>query len=791
MAYITARELRAVVPDQYRDAALADQGGEQPDPGLLAAVIETACQEVDALIEGRVRLPLSTPYPQKIRTAAVYFALEILFTRRGVEMPEATARKIAGIRSDLGKVGAGDLRLEAPVEQTAASRQTSGSIVVRPSITGAGGMIGAIMLLLFGLARPAHAIDARTFSFVAQTNPLFESPDYMEWSQAESVGLRYAVPSADSRDARWEISDATNLWLNLAPTKSGANWSWNPSPTQTCLAAGRYQGRVALYDRAGSNLVFHRVLALQDIRVHPARDPAALIMASPLSSITSVVTIVESDPIALAAAANVQSNLMAHAGDTHNPHGVTAAQIGAATGTPLYVETDVAGLSASATVQSNLTAHATDTNNPHAVTAAQIGALTAEEDPDFTAWAQTANVAVACSGGWLFPDYFTATSTPYSGVGTSYGPTSQYNSVFFSWQTVTPQKGYVLEAKIDHQSDWSSDVTFANPEVLEIREDDGHVYADWPGGTTSGTVGRVTATLGDYSRTLEFTYSGAEAAKSNAWWVGDVPGSFRHSVNVLVSNLAWASGKTSYVFWPWPYSTTNFVRNTNCWTYSLDLTCASPWNSVGKNFYAGTAITPQHFIYAAHFVAPTGTTFRWIDSTNGIWNRTLVAQRLIGSDIAIGLLDSALPSNISPAKALSPESVGVMRGMFNLKNSPGFRVIALDQAERPWMLQTPIMAAAERDFPNAFFCSGSTNWPFSRLKAEGGDSGNPIFLVDGTNVMLLSTFASSSSGAFLSSYLTQINAALVAMGGSAFTSWTAADLSAWTNYDAVADITDL
>lgn len=293
MAYITARELRAVVPDQYRDAALADQGGEQPDPGLLAAVIETACQEVDALIEGRVRLPLSTPYPQKIRTAAVYFALEILFTRRGVEMPEATARKIAGIRSDLGKVGAGDLRLEAPVEQTAASRQTSGSIVVRPSITGAGGMIGAILLLLFGLSRPAQAIDARTFSFVAPTNPLFESPDYMEWSQAESVGLRYAVPSADSRDARWEISDATNLWLNMAPTKSGTNWSWNPAPTQTCLAAGRYSGRVALYGRSGTNLVFHRILALQDIRVHAARDPRTLIMASPLATIAE-------DPVATA-----------------------------------------------------------------------------------------------------------------------------------------------------------------------------------------------------------------------------------------------------------------------------------------------------------------------------------------------------------------------------------------------------------------------------------------------------------------------------------------------------------
>lgn len=308
MAYVTARELRAVVPDEYRDAALADQG-EQPDPGLLAAVIEAACREVDALIEGRVRLPLSEPYPQKIITAAKYFALEILFTRRGVEMPEATAKKVAWIRSDLGKVGAGDLRLEAPAEQTAESRASSGSIVVRPSITGTGGMIGAILLLFSCLAHSAQAVDSRTFDFVAPTNPLIESADYMEWSQAESVRMRYRLPAADStREARWEISDATNLWLNLAPTRSGTLWTWNPAPTQTCLPAGRYVGRVAVYARTWTNLTFHRILAFQDIRVHPARDPQNLVFASPLD------TLVPADSSAVA------SNLAAHEASSNDPH---------------------------------------------------------------------------------------------------------------------------------------------------------------------------------------------------------------------------------------------------------------------------------------------------------------------------------------------------------------------------------------------------------------------------------------------------------------------------------------
>lgn len=66
------------------------------------------------------------------------------------------------------------------------------------------------------------------------------------------------------------------------------------------------------------------------------------------------------DPAGSAAA--VQENLTSHVGDKNNPHGVTAAQVGA----------DPAG-SAEA-VQESLTAHMSDKNNPHSVTAEQVGA---------------------------------------------------------------------------------------------------------------------------------------------------------------------------------------------------------------------------------------------------------------------------------------------------------------------------------------------------------------------------------------------------------------------------------
>lgn len=66
------------------------------------------------------------------------------------------------------------------------------------------------------------------------------------------------------------------------------------------------------------------------------------------------------DPSGSAAA--VQQNLDAHTGNKNNPHGVTAAQVGA----------DPAG--SAAAVQASLSAHTGNRSNPHSVTAQQVGA---------------------------------------------------------------------------------------------------------------------------------------------------------------------------------------------------------------------------------------------------------------------------------------------------------------------------------------------------------------------------------------------------------------------------------
>lgn len=72
-----------------------------------------------------------------------------------------------------------------------------------------------------------------------------------------------------------------------------------------------------------------------------------------------------------------QGNLQAHLADTSNPHGTTAAQVGA------YTKGEVDSIVNP--IDSALTAHLANTSNPHGTTAAQVGAYTkAETDAKIT-----------------------------------------------------------------------------------------------------------------------------------------------------------------------------------------------------------------------------------------------------------------------------------------------------------------------------------------------------------------------------------------------------------------------
>lgn len=54
--------------------------------------------------------------------------------------------------------------------------------------------------------------------------------------------------------------------------------------------------------------------------------------------------------------------------------------------------------------------------------------------------------------------------------------------------------------------------------------------------------------------------------------------------------------------------------NTNCWAYGIDLSCASPYNSAGHANQAGTLISDQHIVLAAHYQYATNTQVHFKDA---------------------------------------------------------------------------------------------------------------------------------------------------------------------------------
>ena len=101
---------------------------------------------------------------------------------------------------------------------------------------------------------------------------------------------------------------------------------------------------------------------------------------------------------------------------------------------------------------------------------------------------------------------------------------------------------------------------------------------------------------------------------------------------------------------------TNFIRNSECWLEDVDLSCCSMWNEAenslsGPTQTAITVISPRHVVYATHYdyaqgnlyTMPTNKVYFFRGVSGTIYSRRIIEKRGVGGDIAIGLLDTALP----------------------------------------------------------------------------------------------------------------------------------------------------
>ncbi|MGJ8725507.1 MAG: hypothetical protein ACSHYB_13190 [Roseibacillus sp.] len=174
------------------------------------------------------------------------------------------------------------------------------------------------------------------------------------------------------------------------------------------------------------------------------------------------------------------------------------------------------------------------------------------------------------------------------------------------------------------------------------------------------------------------------------------------------------------------------------WTRRLDFTGVS-WT----HRQAGTAITPRHIVFAAHYLLKTGRTITFHDRSGAVHSRKI--EKVISfrgkqvaeehrSDIAVALLDRPLPPSIKTYRLLPPRSdYG-----HALVGNP---VIITEQGRRAFIHKV------RRQFMKSVSFGKNEHVPQSLYKnLIKGDSGHPSFLLIGGELVLIETHTGGGSG---------------------------------------------
>ena len=181
------------------------------------------------------------------------------------------------------------------------------------------------------------------------------------------------------------------------------------------------------------------------------------------------------------------------------------------------------------------------------------------------------------------------------------------------------------------------------------------------------------------------------------------------------------------------------------WTRRLDFTGVS-W----AKRQAGTAITPRHIVFAAHFKHKVGSSISFHERNGAVHHRRI--EKIIAfrgqsvpleyrSDIAVALLDRPLPPTIKAYRLLPPR----IDYRQTLVNSP---VIVTEQGRRAYIHKVRMLPGNRISFTK------NGNVPEQLYKPLiKGDSGHPSFLLVGGELVLVETHTGGGpgSGPFYSS----------------------------------------
>ena len=283
----------------------------------------------------------------------------------------------------------------------------------------------------------------------------------------------------------------------------------------------------------------------------------------------------------------------------------------------------------------------------------------------------------------------------------------------------------------------------------------------------------------EYSRAM--VASGASITKAFVEWHGTAtadqtgvtwtPSHQSLARQIWDETLALINGKTAATTTmnTWSITGASAVRNPSNFTAALDL---SGWRSDGS---FDTLVTPWHYLTADHSSggrAGNTVTFR---GTDGIYyTRTITNYVTIGSDIGIGILDSALPATVKPYKVLPANFRQYMPSTDGIAGIPAITISGhgLDHSNVETTIITnvsfsTIVKAIVANYPPIASLTPFDSWTKKNSPSQfaiGGDSNHPSFFLINGELVLLGNQYVTYGFAHYADFITEINAAITTLG---------------------------
>jgi phage gp36-like protein len=138
MAYIEQSELKGLLPEAFIIEALDDDEDGAADAGAWAEVAAGVQEAIDGPLSMRFPTPFAEPLPKILKRCARYFAVELLYSRRGLSDKNPHAETTKGLHALLRAIARREAELSAGVTPNAGQ---GGAVLDEPTRTGTGGMI--------------------------------------------------------------------------------------------------------------------------------------------------------------------------------------------------------------------------------------------------------------------------------------------------------------------------------------------------------------------------------------------------------------------------------------------------------------------------------------------------------------------------------------------------------------------------------------------------------------------------------------------------------------------------